>query len=523
MRNTRALQICGTGSGVGKSVIVAGLCRIFLQDGFTVCPFKAQNMALNSFVTKERREIGRAQASQAAACRIEPSVDMNPILIKPTSDVGSQVIVRGKPVGNMRAAEYIKHKKNLRNVVWKSFARLKHKYEIVVIEGAGSPAEINLKKHDLVNMKMAQHADAPVIIVGDIDKGGVFAWIVGTLELLTKKERSMIKGIIINKFRGDKRLLASGIRFLEKKTGIRALGVVPYFKDIKIPEEDSVSLERNIHDAPMLRSGQARRIEIAVIKLPHISNFTDFDALENEEDVRLFYVESREELNKADVIIIPGTKNTIEDLAWLKRSGLAKQILSAIRYPPPLAGQALSATLIGICGGYQILGKKISDKYHLESSSKEIEGLGILPICTHFGKDKVLAQVKARDMTSGIEISGYEIHHGISKYERSCDPFFEILERNGRVTRCPDGFRSKDGRVFGTYIHGLFDTDTFRRTFLNRIRRRKGWQPLSEKTCFDPDREFDKLARLLRENIDMKSLYGILNPHTKDFGVRVKA
>ena len=516
MRNTRVLQVCGTGSGVGKSVIVAGLCRIFLQDGFTVCPFKAQNMALNSFVTKERREIGRAQASQAAACRIEPSVDMNPILIKPTSDIGSQVIVRGRPIGNMRAAEYIKHKKNLKNVVWKAFARLKHKYEIVVIEGAGSPAEVNLKKHDLVNMKMAQHANAPVILVGDIDKGGVFAWIVGTLELLTKKERSMIKGVIINKFRGDKRLLASGISFLEKRTKIKVLGVVPYFSrrsgipsqmgnDIQIPEEDSASLDERIRHNKLDKN--RKNIDIAVIRLPYMSNFTDFDALEKEEDVVLRYVKDAAELKKPDLIIIPGTKNTIFDMRYVKTSGLASRI-------DALVNSNSSTFLLGICGGYQILGRKISDKYHLESSSKEIEGLGILPICTRLGKNKVLAQVKARDMTSGIEISGYEIHHGVSKYERNCGPFFEVLEHNGRAARYPDGFRRKDGRVFGTYIHGLFDTDIFRRAFLNRIRQRKGWQPLPEKNCFDQDREFDKLARLLRENIDMKSLYRIVNPHT---------
>jgi adenosylcobyric acid synthase len=501
MRKAKSLQICGTGSGVGKSVIVAGLCRIFLQDGFKVCPFKAQNMALNSFVTKEQGEIGRAQASQATACRIEPSVDMNPILIKPTSDVGAQIIVRGKPCGNMKATEYIKHKKSLKKVVRESFERLKNIYDIIVIEGAGSPAEINLKKHDLVNMKMAEYAHAPVILVGDIDKGGVFAWIIGTLELLTKKERSMIKGIIINKFRGDKSLLSPAIKFLERRLGIKVLGVVPYFKDIKIAEEDSVSLECAVKS---VENGIQRKdvINIAVIHLPHISNFTDFDALEKEGDVVLRYVRTPEELNSPDLIIIPGTKNTIFDLKYLKAQGFARKIISII-------SSNNSAFLLGICGGYQMLGNKICDKHHLESNSGEIEGLGLLPIRTHLAKNKVLAQVKAKEISSGIEISGYEIHHGISKYRRDYKPFFEILERNGKEAGYFDGLKREDNRVLGTYIHGLFDTDTFRREFLNKIRQSKGWQSLPKKIHFNPDREFDKLAKLLRENVNMKLLYEI--------------
>ncbi|MDO8662751.1 MAG: cobyric acid synthase [Candidatus Omnitrophota bacterium] len=497
----KTLQICGTGSGVGKSIIVAGFCRIFLQDGFKVAPFKAQNMALNSFVTKEEGEIGRAQASQAAASRIEPSVDMNPILIKPTSDIGAQIIVRGRPIGNMRAAEYIKHKKNLRKVVKESFKRLSSRYDIVVIEGAGSPAEINLKKDDLVNMKMARLAKAPVILVGDIDRGGVFAWLVGTLELLSKDERAMIKGIIINKFRGDKALLLPAIKFLERRLRIKVLGIVPYFKDIIMAEEDSVSLDQRTASSKSNRI--KKRIDIAVIKLPHISNFTDFDALERERDVLLRYVRSTEELNNPDLMIIPGTKNTISDLKYLRTSGLAEKIISRISSNSP-------AFLLGICGGYQMLGKKIYDKYHLESNSEEIQGLALLPMITYLAKDKVLNQVKAREVSSGIEISGYEIHHGLSDSKSCLKPFFEILERNSKKVKYFDGFRSKDNRISGTYIHGLFDADNFRREFLNKIRQRKGWEPVSQEINFNPDREFDKLAQLLRENIDMKSLYGIM-------------
>jgi adenosylcobyric acid synthase len=500
MTRARAIQICGTGSGVGKSVIVSALCRIFLQDGYRVCPFKAQNMALNSYVTKEGGEIGRAQAAQAQACRIEPSVDMNPILLKPSSDRMAQVIIKGKPQGNMSAVEYIRYKKKARGIVLGSFQRLAGEYEIVVMEGAGSPAEINLKAHDIVNMAMAEAANAPVILVGDIDKGGVFAWIVGTLELLTKAERARIKGIVINKFRGDKRLLASGIRFLEKRTGVKVLGVVPFFKDIRIPEEDSAYLDSRRQQEVNSR----QNIEISVIKLPHISNFTDFDALEKEQDVILHYVESKEKLNGADVIIIPGTKNTIGDLLWLKRSGLAEQILRAA-----CGGQGTA--LIGICGGYQMLGRKIYDANKIESNLPEVDGLGILPVITRFNRKKTLTQVKARTIDSRQEVYGYEIHHGRTRRLNGGVPAFKITERQGKRAEDPDGASSKDGRIWGTYIHGVFDADNFRRDFLNRIRQAKGWTPLIQNTIFDSDEEFNKLAGLLRKNINLRLLYRILN------------
>lgn len=487
---TKTLQICGTGSGVGKSVITAGLCRIFLQDGFNVAPFKAQNMALNSFVTKEGGEMGRAQVVQAQACRLQPHVDMNPILIKPTKDTNAQIILHGKPVANMSVTGYIDYKKRARKEVLGSFNRLKKDYEIIVIEGAGSPAEINLRSHDIVNMWMAEMADAPVIIVGDIDKGGVFAWLVGTLELLTKEERKRIKGFIINKFRGDKRLLKGGISFLEKKTGIPVLGVIPYFRDIKIPEEDSVPL-----DDKRPKDGL---ISIAVIKLPHMSNFTDFDPLENEPDVNLEYVDI---LDNPDVIIIPGTKNTISDLKYLKQSGLAKKLLSTINHPRRYGrDRQPSIVLIGICGGYQMLGQKIRDKHGMESRKKEISGLGLLPIVTNFEREKILSQVRATEITTGLDVGGYEIHHGRTRYYR---PVFKIDNRF-------DGSISEDGRVWGTYIHGIFDSDKFRRDFLNRIRIKKGLQPVSKITVFNVDKELDKLAKLLRENIDVKLLYKIM-------------
>ena len=502
----KSLQICGTGSGVGKSVIVSALCRIFLQDGFKVSPFKAQNMALNSFVTSEGGEIGRAQAVQAHACRIEPTVDMNPILIKPTSDIGSQIIVRGRHIGNMKAAEYIRHKKNLKNAVRGAFTRLSRIYDIVVIEGGGSPAEINLKRHDLVNMEMARYAGAPVILVGDIDKGGVFAWIVGTLELLTDEERKRIKGIIINKFRGDKRLLKPGIDFLEKKTGIKVLAVIPYFKDIRIPEEDSVSLEYRAR-SEKFRNPQ---IDIAVIKLPHISNFTDFDALESESDVKLRYVTNERELNNPDALIIPGTKSTIADLSYLKKSGLAKRILSLVKDCPAFH-------LIGICGGYQMMGEKIYDREKTESAKEAVKGLGILPLVTNFEQEKILSQVKAVEINSGLQVTGYEIHHGRTRILKEGKPVFKIIERHGKKTKDVDGALAEGGRVWGTYIHGVFDEDNFRRNFINKLRLKKGWPRLAQTTNFNPDKEFDKLACLVRENMDMDLLYEIANLQNKSY------
>ncbi len=516
MNRAKTLHISGTGSGVGKSVIVSALCRIFLQDGYRVCPFKAQNMALNSFVTKEGGEIGRAQAFQATACRIEPHVNMNPILIKPIADKNAQVIVHGKPIGNMSAITYVRRKGKLSKSAHESFDELSKQYEVVVMEGAGSPAEINLKSHDIVNLKMALYAGAPVILVGDIDKGGVFASFVGTLELLDREERKQIKAFIINKFRGDVRLLRPGIDFLEKRTGIKVLGVIPYFhpsgKDgIKISEEDSVGLDNFVKDHASAR----RKLNIDVIHLPHISNFTDFDALDAEPDVRLRYARRSEDLDNSDIIIIPGTKNTIADLTWLKESGIANKILSAVRHPRPTAvvpsgGQAPVTILIGICGGFQMLGTTIRDPYRAESRQKETDGLGILEMETVFNKEKILSRVKAVEIISGLEVSGYEIHHGKSCNIKKYNQAFNIMEREGRSVQDVDGIVTTDGRIFGTYIHGIFDANLFRRNFLNRMRVKKGWSVLSQTTNFDPDRELDKLARLVRNSMDMKHLYKIL-------------
>lgn len=497
MKKTKTIMIQGTGSGVGKSVIVSGLCRIFLQDGYSVTPFKSQNMALNSFVTKDGGEIGRAQATQALACKIKPTVDINPILIKPTAHTSAQIILHGKPVKNMSVYEYKNYKKLVFNKVKESFKRLHEEYEIIVIEGAGSPAEINLKSHDIVNMKIAKLASSPVILVGDIDKGGVFAWLIGTLQLLDNEEKKMIKGFIINKFRGDKRLLRPGIKFLENYTGIKVLGVIPYFNNIKIPEEDSVSLD--LEKAKIYRT-----ININVIHLPHISNFTDFDALELEPDVSLKYVRNCEDLDNSDVIIIPGTKNTTEDLNYLEKSGLAERILSIFK-------NKNSTILIGICGGYQMLGETIYDKKNVESRRKEIKGLGIMPIVTEFQTEKILSQAEAKDLSSGIEVKGYEIHHGRTKiFDKSIRPKFEIVEFKNKKIKRIDGAQTKDKRCWGTYIHGIFDNDRFRRYFLNNLRIRKGLKVLTKSLIYDVDKEIDKLAIILRKNINIKLLYDIL-------------
>jgi len=504
-------MIQGTGSSVGKSVINAGLCRIFLQDGLRVCPFKAQNMSLNSFVTSEGLEMGRAQVTQAAACRIAPQADMNPVLIKPTSDVGSQIIVQGRPIGNRTARQYQnkEYKEKLFSKIKDSFQRLSKVHDLMVMEGAGSPAEVNLQKHDIVNMKMAQYANSPVILVGDIDKGGVFAALVGTLQLLGQKDQQRIKGFVINKFRGDKTLLKKGIDFLERKTKKPVLGVIPYFKDIRIAEEDSVVLETTAEPGKP-GTKKTSTIDIAVIKLPHISNFTDFDALTNDPDVDLNYISHASRLNHPDVIIIPGTKNTIKDLLWLKQSGLASAILSAMDYRTCLSGRQALTILIGICGGYQMLGRKIHDAHGIESRQKEISGLGVLPITTFLEKSKALSQVRAEEISTGLEIFGYEIHHGRSQKLKNHHPVFRIISRYGKSVKDFDGTSALNGNIWGTYIHGVFDADNFRNSFLNRIRKEKGLLALDRQENFDLDKELDKLASLLRQNIDLKQLYKII-------------
>lgn len=500
----RSLMVQGTASHVGKSILVAAFCRILRQDGYNVAPFKAQNMALNSFITKDGGEMGRAQVVQAEAAGLEPDWDMNPVLIKPNTDVGAQVIIHGRVYRNMTATLYHDFKKEAVAFVRQSFQRLSEKYDFIVIEGAGSPAEINLRENDIVNMGMAEIADCPVILAGDIDRGGVFASLVGTMELLSEDERQRVKGFIINKFRGDISLLKPGLDFLEKKTGIHVLGTIPYFKDIYIQEEDSVSLER---DMPLGGNG---KVNVAVIYLPHISNFTDFDPFEREPDINLRYVNYGERIGNADVVIVPGTKNTIDDLNYLHNSGYVREILKHHR-----SGGAV----VGICGGYQMLGEHIADPYHIETSIENINGIGLLPVRTIIEKEKVTCQVSTKIHPSNRifedtdELKGYEIHMGRTELQDE-KYMFEIIQREEKQTSTSDGFISADGRVWGTYIHGVFDNDGFRQEFIRRIKEAKGISVSPEAhTSFSfqefKETQYDALAELVRNNIDMEAFYRI--------------
>lgn len=500
----KALMVQGTGSHVGKSLLVTAFCRILKQEGYCVAPFKAQNMALNSYVTEDGGEMGRAQVVQAEAAEIKPTVDMNPILIKPQSDINAQVIIQGKVVGNYSAVDYHKYKREAVQSVRDSYNRLSKKYDIILIEGAGSPAEINLKKHDIVNMKIAKMARAPVLIVCDIDRGGVFASLVGTMELLTPSERGIVKGFIINKFRGDSNLLKPGLTYIKKKTGVNVLGVVPYLKDISIPDEDSVSLEkkRNHNDE--------NGLNVAVLKLPHISNFTDFDPLEKEQEVVLRYVETPSELGHPDLLIIPGSKNTIDDLRYLKTGGYFKEIIRL---------RKSDCIIFGICGGFQMLGKSINDPYGVESSLNSIKGLGFLNVETQLEKRKSTYQVEAEEIGANENtkptdvLRGYEIHMGKATINNE-KSFFKIKKRSGKKCSIKDGAISRDGKIMGTYIHGIFDNDRFRRTFLNKINKKSKIAHSETEDVFEfhafKEEQYDQLADAIRNSLDMKCIAGLL-------------
>ena len=398
-KNLHPLMLAGTGSDVGKSIIAAAFCRIFLQDGYHPAPFKAQNMALNSYATPEGLEIGRAQAVQAEAAGVPCHTDMNPLLLKPSSDHTSQVVLNGRPIGNRNAYEYFRRegREELRKEVHAAFDRLAARYNPVVMEGAGSISEINLRDSDLVNLPMAMHAGADVILVADIDRGGVFASVYGSVMLLRPEERKHIKGILINKFRGDIRLFESGVKMLEDLCGVPVVGVVPYYKDIYIEEEDSVMLQtKNI------RAGQGK-VNIAVVLLRHLSNFTDFNVLERDPRVHLFYTNNTDELMKADIILLPGSKSTLSDLYELRRNGVAQAIVRAHRE---------GATVMGICGGYQLMGQEVCDPDHVEGEIERLPGLGLLPVSTRMQGEKITRQVRFHFLEGSETCEGYEIHMG---------------------------------------------------------------------------------------------------------------
>lgn len=508
--SAKTIMIQGTASHVGKSVLVAALCRIFMQDGYRAVPFKSQNMALNSFVTRDGGEMGRAQVVQAEAAGLEPSVDMNPILLKPTGHASSQVVVLGRPVGNLSAMHYhTEYAPKALAIIEGALNRLRTANDMVVIEGAGSPAEVNLQEHEIVNMRIARMADAPVLLVADIDKGGALASVVGTLELITPADRARVAGIIINKFRGDISLFQPAVKFLEKKTGKPVIGVVPYFQGFRIQEEDTIPEDRSRAEEVEAEG----YVDIAVINLPHISNFTDFDPLEDEPDVRLRYITRASSLRQPDLIILPGSKNTIGDLAFLNRSGLAEQIIEHYRNGTPV---------IGICGGFQMLGRELNDPLHTESEIPRIEGLGLLDTSTTFAPEKITTQVEAEVNASGlligdaagVRITGYEIHMGRTELAAGVTPAFTILLRSGEKVFFPDGAVSPDGLVFGTYIHGIFDSDSLRRQIINTLRGRKGLEPLAASDTVpvheQRERDFDKLAAVVRSSLAMDKIYDLL-------------
>lgn len=499
----KAIMVQGTMSNAGKSLLAAGLCRIFKQDGYRVAPFKAQNMALNSFITREGLEMGRAQVMQAEAAGIAPSVLMNPILLKPTNDTGSQVIVNGEVLGNMDAREYFAYKKNLIPAVRQAYETLAAENDIIVIEGAGSPAEINLKDDDIfVNMGMAKIARAPVLLVGDIDRGGVFAQLIGTVDLLDPDERAMVKGLIINKFRGDKTILDPGVKMLEEKAGIPVVGIAPYL-NIEVEDEDSLT-ER------FEGRQEVGLIDIAVIRLPRISNFTDFNPFESMPGVSLRYVQRVSELKNPDMIILPGTKNTMEDLLWMRQNGLEAEILKAA---------AAGTVIFGVCGGYQMLGNSLSDPMGVESGGS-IKGMGLLPMDTVFAGNKTRTRVEGSfgliggilEKLSGTALEGYEIHMGVSTAAEGAEPLTKIQETNQDSAAAKlDG--NQKGNVYGSYVHSIFDKEQVAERIVEALGEAKGIDT-SEMTGVDyqtfKESQYDILAAALREHMDMKQIYAIL-------------
>ncbi len=501
----RVLMVQGTASSAGKSILVTALCRIFRQDGFRVAPFKSQNMSLNSFVTRQGGEIGRAQVVQAEAAGIEPTVDMNPILLKPEADSKSQVIVMGRVMDTLEAKKYYTHRDELLEIVSGALDRLRSEYEVVVIEGAGSAAEVNLKDREIVNMRIAKLAKSPVLLVGDIDRGGIFASLIGTVDLLTQEERNLVKGLVINKFRGDISLFESGVRFIEEKSGIPVLGVVPYFRDIAIAQEDSVYLDD--------RAATAGDIDIAVLRLPHISNYDDFDPLERN-GCQVRYVSSKRDMGTPHLIILPGSKSTIADIKFLRRSGLADEIIRLSRNGTPV---------MGVCGGFQALGKRIEDPLGIESADGGTEGLNLLDMVTVFAREKTTTQVKGTVSSprgiladaAGRTINGYEIHMGETSRCREESPF-TILETPNGKSGYPDGAINAAGTILGTYIHGIFNSDGFRAGFLNGLRNYHRLPLPSVYNKEEKEMEYDKLADHVRNSLDIKKVYEILELGIRD-------
>lgn len=486
----RSLMFQGTCSDAGKSILTAALCRILRQDGVAVAPFKAQNMSLNSFVTRAGHEMGRAQVVQAQAARIDPDSRMNPILLKPNSDTGSQVIVGGKPVGNMSVLEYGSYKPQVWETVCRCYDSLAEEYQVVVLEGAGSPGEVNLKAEDIVNMRMARYADAPVVVVGDIDRGGVYSSFIGIMEVLEEWERKLVAGFIVNKFRGQASLLQSAHDYVLRHTGRPVLGVVPYLHDLALPEEDSVSFKKGAFNR--VRDGES--VEIVVISLPHISNFTDVEPFLQEPDVTVRIVESVGDLGHPQAVLLPGSKNVLHDLGFLRQGGFVEKIEQLI---------TSGCEIVGICGGYQILGQLVEDPYNIESGDGPAAGLGLLPIVTTIEREKQLTRKSGIHQPSGHPVVGYEIHHGVSPSAG------KALLRFDDGSTC--GLAGRDGQVWGSYLHGIFDEDEFRRWFIDRLRLAKGLEAKGAILApYDLERGFERLAAEVRRSIDIAALYRLL-------------
>lgn len=493
----RTLMIQGAASSVGKSLLVAGLCRLYARRGLRVAPFKAQNMSNNAGVTPEGGEIGRAQVSQAEACGVPPHVDMNPVLLKPEGDSRSQVVVLGRKLDTLPAREYYRRKPELWEVVTAALARLRAAADLVIIEGAGSPAELNLRKGDIVNMAVALHAQAPVLLVGDIDKGGIFAQLLGTLWLLEPEERDLVRGLLVNKFRGDPALFTDGVRILEARGGVPVLGVVPWLRDHGVAEEDGAGLDERIRADAQGESGPA--IDIAVIRFTRIANFDDFDPLATEPGVRVRFVSARAALGRPQAVILPGTKHTLADLAWLRESGLDGAIADLA---------AAGTPVIGICGGYQMLGRVIRDPDGVEGGG-EAAGLGLLPVDVVFRGAKVTQQVAARVCgglpwaAAAASLTGYEIHAGEAQ---AAAPILELRRQNGEVAF--DGASSADGRVWGAHLHGLFHNDDFRRAWLASL----GWDAAGSQMQYRLRKaaSYDRLADALASALDLGRLDAII-------------
>lgn len=511
----RALMVLGTASHVGKSLLTAALGRILSNRGYRVAPFKAQNMALNSAATADGREIGRAQALQAEACRATATVEMNPILIKPTSDTGAQVVVRGEVWGRVTARDYHQRRvEELFPLVVECYQTLAATHDIVVIEGAGSPAEINLKAHDIVNMRMADAADAVCLLVGDIDRGGVFASLFGTMALLDRAERQRVRGFVINKFRGDRELLTPGIEMIERRVKRPCLGVIPYVQDLGLDEEDSVALEDRRTAARAWHSlrtahpeAQDRPLRVGVIALPRMANFTDFDPLVREPAVEVAYLEKPEDLQHADVAIVPGTKATLDDLTWLRRSGFADALMERARLKRPL---------LGICGGFQMLGRDVRDPAGVEGGGTG-EGLALLPISTEIAATKTTVPASASwpnlhlfgQFVGPAHANGYEIHMGETRYLENARPFCQ-LRRGSTLESIADGAIAPEASVIGTYLHGLFDDDSFRHGFIRATRAACGLTPATELACVAAERDerLNRLAAHVEHALDVDVMLG---------------